>query len=68
LISRRTMLRSAYSQFVYLVGGADHDQMEKMRQFLSQLTAGWTSRRSGRSSPRRCTTSWTRSCTTRPCR
>jgi HAD superfamily hydrolase (TIGR01490 family) len=41
LISRRTMLRSAYSQFVYLVGGADHDQMEKMRQFLSQLTAGW---------------------------
>jgi HAD superfamily hydrolase (TIGR01490 family) len=23
------------------VGGADHDQMEKMRQFMSQLTAGW---------------------------
>jgi HAD superfamily hydrolase (TIGR01490 family) len=41
LISRRTMLRSAYSQFVYVIGGADHDQMEKMRQFLSQLTAGW---------------------------
>jgi HAD superfamily hydrolase (TIGR01490 family) len=35
------MLRSAYAQFVYLVGGADHDQMEKMRQFMSQLTAGW---------------------------
>jgi HAD superfamily hydrolase (TIGR01490 family) len=41
LISRRAMLRSAYAQFVYLVGGADHDQMEKMRQFMSQLTAGW---------------------------
>jgi HAD superfamily hydrolase (TIGR01490 family) len=41
LISRRAVLRSAYAQFVYLVGGADHDQMEKMRQFLSELSAGW---------------------------
>lgn len=41
LITRRAVLRSAYAQFVYLVGGADHDQMEKMRQFLSQMTAGW---------------------------
>jgi len=35
------VLRSAYAQFVYTVGGADHDQMEKMRQFLSALCAGW---------------------------
>ena len=41
LISRRAVLRSAYAQFVYLVGGADHDQMEKMRGFLSDLSAGW---------------------------
>ena len=41
LISRRAVLRSAYAQFVYLVGGADHDQMEKMRRFLSDLCAGW---------------------------
>jgi HAD superfamily hydrolase (TIGR01490 family) len=41
LISRRTVLRSAYAQFVYHVGGADHDQMEKMRKFLSSLSAGW---------------------------
>jgi HAD superfamily hydrolase (TIGR01490 family) len=41
LISRRAVLRSAYAQFVYLVGGADHDQMEKMRAFMSQLSAGW---------------------------
>lgn len=41
LISRRAMLRSAYAQFVYLVGGADHDQMEKLRGFMSQLCAGW---------------------------
>ncbi len=41
LISRGAVLRSAYAQFVYLVGGADHDQMEKMRQFMSQLCLGW---------------------------
>ena len=41
LITRGAMLRSAYAQFVYLVGGADHDQMEKMRQFMSDLCAGW---------------------------
>ena len=41
LISRRAVLRSAYAQFVYVVGGADHDQMEKMRHFMSQLVGGW---------------------------
>ncbi len=41
LITRGAVLRSAYAQFVYLVGGADHDQMEKMRQFMSQLCSGW---------------------------
>jgi HAD superfamily hydrolase (TIGR01490 family) len=41
LISRRAVLRSAYAQFVYLIGGADHDQMEKMREFISDLCAGW---------------------------
>ncbi|MGH8971408.1 MAG: HAD family hydrolase [Actinomycetes bacterium] len=41
LINRRAVLRSAYAQFVYLVGGADHDQMERMRQYLSALSTGW---------------------------
>ncbi len=41
LISRRSVLRSAYAQFVFVVGGADHDQVEKVRQFMSQLVAGW---------------------------
>lgn len=41
LINRRSVLRSAYAQFVFLLGGADHDQMEKMRQFLSQMVTGW---------------------------
>ncbi len=41
LINRRAVLRSAYAQFVYLVGGADHDQMERMRAYLSSMAAGW---------------------------
>jgi HAD superfamily hydrolase (TIGR01490 family) len=41
LINRRSVLRSAYAQFVFAVGGADHDQMEKMRAYLSQMVTGW---------------------------
>ncbi|MEU8758588.1 HAD-IB family hydrolase [Streptomyces sp. NPDC048659] len=41
LISRRAALRTAYIQFVFLVGGADHDQMERMREYLSALCKGW---------------------------
>ncbi|MGP3999632.1 HAD family hydrolase [Streptomyces sp. 8N706] len=41
LINRRAVLRTAYSQFVYLVGGADHGQTERMREYLSALCRGW---------------------------
>jgi HAD superfamily hydrolase (TIGR01490 family) len=41
LINRRTVLRSTYAQFVYLAGGADHDQMERMREYLQSMVAGW---------------------------
>ncbi|MBA2558695.1 MAG: HAD-IB family hydrolase [Propionibacteriales bacterium] len=41
LISRSSVLRSGYAQFVFLVGGADHDQMERMRRYLSEQAAGW---------------------------
>ena len=41
LIGRADVLRSAYAQFVYLVSGADHDQMEQMRHYLSALCRGW---------------------------
>ncbi|TDU05600.1 HAD superfamily hydrolase (TIGR01490 family) [Streptomyces sp. 846.5] len=41
LINRRAVLKSAYAQFVFLAGGADHDQMEKMREYLSSLSRGW---------------------------
>ncbi|MFC7218121.1 HAD family hydrolase [Streptomyces polyrhachis] len=41
LINRRAVLRSAYSQFVYLLGGADHEQTERMRAYLTALCRGW---------------------------
>ena len=41
LINRRTALRTAYAQFVFLLGGADHDQMERMRERLSDMCRGW---------------------------
>ncbi|MET9909576.1 HAD family hydrolase [Streptomyces sp. NPDC006476] len=41
LINRRAALRTAYAQFVFLVGGMDHDQMERTREYLSQLVRGW---------------------------
>ncbi|MCZ2524572.1 HAD family hydrolase [Streptomyces sp. NPDC059506] len=41
LINRRAVLRTAYVQFVFMLGGADHDQMEGMRKYLSELCRGW---------------------------
>ena len=41
LIGRADVLRSGYAQFVFLVSGADHDQMNQMRAYLSALCAGW---------------------------
>jgi HAD superfamily hydrolase (TIGR01490 family) len=41
LITRRSVLRSAYAQFMFRLGGADHDQMERMRRYLSRQAAGW---------------------------
>lgn len=41
LIARSDVLKSTYAQFVYLLSGADHDQMEKMRGYLSALCEGW---------------------------
>ena len=41
LIGRGDVVRSAYAQFVYLASGADHQQMESMREYMSKLVAGW---------------------------
>jgi len=41
LLGRSDVMRSAYAQFVYLISGADHDQMEEMRAYMSALVSGW---------------------------
>ena len=41
LLTRRAVLRSAYANFMFAVSGADHDQLEKMRAYLTDMVAGW---------------------------
>ncbi|WP_128107997.1 HAD-IB family hydrolase [Mycolicibacterium elephantis] len=41
LINRRAVLKSAYAQFLFLMSGADHDQMDRMRSYLTNMCAGW---------------------------
>ena len=41
LINRRSVLRSAYAQLMFGLQGVDHEQMERMRAYLSALCAGW---------------------------
>jgi len=41
LIPRADALKAGYAQFVYMLSGADHDQMEQMRVYLSNLVKGW---------------------------
>ena len=41
LIGRSDVIRSAYAQFMFHTSGANHDQMESMREYMSQLVTGW---------------------------
>ncbi|MDQ1752322.1 MAG: hypothetical protein QOE71_3378 [Pseudonocardiales bacterium] len=41
LINRRAVLRSAYAQFVFALAGADEDQMDRMRDYLTAMCSGW---------------------------
>jgi HAD superfamily hydrolase (TIGR01490 family) len=41
LISRRTIARGIYAQFVYMLVGADEEKMERMREAMLALTKGW---------------------------
>ncbi len=41
LINRRAVLRSAYAQFVFALAGADSDQIERMRAYLTSMCTGW---------------------------
>ena len=41
LINRRAVVRSAYAQFVFALAGADEDQMDRMRDYLTAMCTGW---------------------------
>ena len=41
LINRRAVLRGAYAQLVFVTGGADHEQIERLRARLCAQVAGW---------------------------
>ena len=41
LLSRRAVLRSAYANFMFAINGADHEQLEKMRAYMTQMVKGW---------------------------
>ena len=41
LLNRRAVLKSSYAQFMFLMSGADHDQVERMRKHLAEMCTGW---------------------------
>ncbi len=41
LVNRRAVLKSSFAQFLYLLQGADEDTMDKLRDYLAALCAGW---------------------------
>ncbi|MFR9752612.1 HAD-IB family hydrolase [Nocardia sp. 004] len=41
LLNRRAVLESSYAHFLFLLSGADHEQMERMRAHLTTMCAGW---------------------------
>ncbi len=43
-LNRRSLLKVGIAQLVYMMFGADHDQLEKARQEMTSLTTGWDQR------------------------
>ena len=41
LINRRSVLKSSYAQFLFLLTAADQDQVERLRKHVTQMCAGW---------------------------
>src|ERR1700740_1512644 len=41
VVDRRAVLGSASAQFVFARAGADEDQIERMRAYLTAMCAGW---------------------------
>ncbi len=42
-LNRRALIKAGIAQAVYMMVGADHDQLERVRNQLMQLTRGWSS-------------------------
>jgi HAD superfamily hydrolase (TIGR01490 family) len=42
LISRAQAVRGAFAQLVFQLGGADHQQMERIKDQLTRLCSGWS--------------------------
>lgn len=66
LLNRRTVLKSSYAQFLFLMSGADHDQMDRMRDYITNMCAGWDVEQVKSIVARPSTGSSTRSCSPRP--
>jgi HAD superfamily hydrolase (TIGR01490 family) len=41
LINRRAVLKASYAQFLFLMSGADRDQMDRMRSYIANMCTGW---------------------------
>jgi HAD superfamily hydrolase (TIGR01490 family) len=41
LLNRRAVLKASYAQFFFLMSGADHDQMDRMRSYVTGMCTGW---------------------------
>ncbi|MGV9794983.1 HAD family hydrolase [Gordonia sp. ABSL49_1] len=41
LINRRSVLKSSYAHFVFLLTAADHDQVEQLRRHVMDMCRGW---------------------------
>jgi HAD superfamily hydrolase (TIGR01490 family) len=42
LITRRDVIKSAYAQLVFRIGGADEQQMARIRDHVARLCTGWS--------------------------
>jgi HAD superfamily hydrolase (TIGR01490 family) len=41
LLNRRSVLKSSYAQFLFMMSGADRDQMDRMRSYVTSMCTGW---------------------------
>jgi HAD superfamily hydrolase (TIGR01490 family) len=41
LITRRDVFKAAYAQLIYKIGGADEQQMARIRDYVAKLCKGW---------------------------